>query len=60
MSDTLDLSFITRPVLVTTSASFRIHIRSVGIHILIAVTIARLFRVFVYAARFVTYRFATN
>jgi hypothetical protein len=58
MSDTLDLSFILFSVLVTTSVLFRSHIRSVGIHILIAVTIARLF--FVYAAHFVTYRFATN
>jgi hypothetical protein len=58
MLDTLDLSFILPSVLVTTSASFRSHIRSVGIHILIAVTLARLF--FVYAARFVTYRFTTN
>jgi hypothetical protein len=58
MSDTLGLSFIILSVLVTISASFRSHIRSVGIRTLIAVTIARLFSV--YAARFVTHRFATN
>ena len=51
-------SFIILSVLVTASASLRSHIRSVGIHILIAVTIARLF--FVFAARFVTHRFATT
>jgi hypothetical protein len=58
MLDTLDLSLIPLSVLVTISASFRSHIRSVGTRILTAVTIARLF--FVYAARFVTYRFTTN
>lgn len=58
MSDTLGLSFIILSVLVTISASFRSHIRSVGIRTLIAVTIARLF--FVYAAPFVTYKFTTN
>lgn len=56
MSDTLCLSFIILSVLVTLSAPFRSHIRTVGIRTLIAVTIVRLF--FVYAARFVTYRLA--
>ena len=58
MLDTLDLPFIILPVLATISASFRSLIRSVCTRILIAVTIARLF--FIYAARFVFYRFATN
>ena len=58
MSDTLDLPFIILSVLATISASIRSLIRSVCIRTLIAVTIARLF--FIYAARFVTYRFATN